>query len=207
MLELKLPPAELLAEVYKRDLKPSFPPAELKPLRLMLESLRRGEYRPWCLFDGEEAVGEAFVWEHIPGFALFDYLCVTPARRNDGLGSTLVQKLVEAERGKVLFGEAEIPDYAPDPDMAERRLAFYRRNGAKRAGYDACEFGVPYHTLYWAEHTVDDDTLCAAHAATYRGAMPPKVMERYIRIPWEYAMGIPKKIPWLGRKDDEDTGI
>ena len=201
MLEMRLPTETQLRLIYKRDLQPSFPAAELKPLREMLAEMRRGEYRPWCLFDGEEIIGEAFVWTHVPGFALFDYLCVTAERRNDGLGSTLIQKLVEAERGNVLFGEAEIPDYAPDRALAERRLAFYRRNGARKAGYDTCEFGVPYHTLFWAERPVDDAELIAAHAACYRSSIPKPLYQRFIQIPWEPAMGVPKKIPWTGRKE------
>lgn len=200
MLELKLPTRAQLKAVYKRDLKPSFPPSELKPLREMLAEMGRGEYRPWCLFDGDEIVGEAFVWTHVPGFALFDYLCVTEPRRNDGLGSTLIQKLVEAERGNVLFGESEIPDYAPDPAMAERRLAFYRRNGATQAGYDSCVFGVPYRTLYWAEREVGDGELSAAHAACYRSSLPKPVYDRFITIPWEPAMGIPKINSWFGQE-------
>ncbi len=199
MLEMKLPTEAQLSEVYKRDLRPSFPPAELKPLREMKAEMKRGEYRPWCLFDGEEIVGEAFVWTHATGFALFDYLCVTESRRNSGLGSTLIRKLVESERGNVVFGESEIPDYAPDPAMAERRLAFYRRNGARQAGYDSCVFGVPYRTLYWAERTVSDDEIAAAHAACYRSSMPALIDRKYIQIPWEPSMGVPKKIPWIGQ--------
>ncbi len=204
MLEMKLPTEAQLKAVYKRDLTPSFPLAELKPLREMLAEKRRGEYRPWCLFDGEEIVGEAFVWEHVPGFALFDYLCVTPSRRNDGLGSTLIQKLVEAERENVLFGESEIPDYAPDPAMAERRLAFYKRNGAAQAGYDSCVFGVPYRTLYWSERPVDDAEMSAAHAATYKSSIPRPIYDKCITIPWEPSMGVPKKIPWLGQEKEAD---
>ena len=200
-MELRLPTEAQLRAVYARDLLASFPKAELKPLGEMLAERARGEYRPWCLFDGGEIVGEAFVWEHVASYALFDYLCVTPARRNDGLGSLLIQKLVEAERGKVLFGEAEIPAYAPDRAMAERRLGFYRRNGARQAGYDVCEFGVPYHTLYWADGAADEDALCAAHAATYRSSIPPRYYDRYIRIPWEPSMGVPEKIDWVGRDE------
>ncbi|MCR5825079.1 MAG: GNAT family N-acetyltransferase [Oscillospiraceae bacterium] len=198
-MEMKLPTEAQLREVYERDLLASFPRAELKPLKEMLAEMRRGEYHPWCLFEGDAILGEAFVLVHVPGFALFDYLCVTPQRRNDGLGSTLIAKLAEAERGNVLFGEAELPAYAPDPAMAERRLAFYRRNGAKQASYDVCEFGVPYHTLYWAEGALDMDALCAAHAATYRSAVPEPAYREWIRIPWEPSMGVPKKIPWIGQ--------
>ena len=199
MLEMKLPTEAQLSEVYQRDLKPSFPAAELKPLREMKAEMKRGEYRPWCLYDGGEIVGEAFVWTHVPGFALFDYLCVAEARRNGGLGSTLIQKLVESERGNVVFGESEIPDYAPDPAMAERRLDFYRRNGARQAGYDTCVFGVPYRTLYWAERAVSDEEISAAHAACYRSSIPKLIYRKYIQIPWEPSMGVPKKIPWIGQ--------
>lgn len=198
MMELKLPTEAQLTEVYKRDLKASFPAAELKPLRAMKAALRRGAYRPWCLFDGDDIVGEAFLWTVVPGFCLFDYLCVTSTRRNDGLGSAIIEKLVETERGNVLFGEAEIASYAPDRAMAERRLAFYRRNGAKQAGYDTCAFGVPYHTLYWADEPVADDKLCAAHEATYRSSFSRLVYKKYIKIPWEPSMGVPDKIPWIG---------
>ena len=199
-MEMKLPTEEQLTKVYKRDLAAAFPAAELKPLREMRREFRRGEYRPWCLFDGGEIVGEAFVWAVVPGFALFDYLCVEQSRRNDGLGSLLIQKLVEAERGNVLFGESEIPAYAPEPELAERRLGFYRRNGASQAGYDSCIFGVPYHTLYWAERAVDDAEMSAAHAATYRSSIPQPIYRGVITIPWDCSLGVPKKIPWLGQE-------
>ena len=199
-MEMRLPTEEQLRLIYKRDLEPAFPAAELKPLPRMLLELRSGEYRPWCLFDGDELVGGAFVWEHVPGFSLFDYLCVTESRRNDGLGSLLIQKLTEAERGKVLFGESEIPAYAPDPALAERRLGFYRRNGARQAGYDSCVFGVPYRTLYWSERPVTDEEMSAAHAATYRSSLPREVCDKYVTIPWEPSMGAPEKIPWLGQE-------
>ena len=183
-------------EVYAKHLKPSFPAAELRPLHAIRALMREGTYRPWCLLDGEEIVGEAFVWEASPGWGLFDYLCVAPPRRNDGLGAMLIAKLLEAERGKVLFGESEMPQYAPDPAMAQRRLAFYRRNGAQKAGYDAAVFGVPYHTLFWAEGTVTDGALMHAHRAAYRSRFSEKAYERFIRIPWDISMGMPEKLPW-----------
>lgn len=205
MLEMRLATEAQLAEAYERDISPAFPPAERKPLRGMLEELRRGEYRPWCLFDGEELIGEAFVWAHVPGFALFDYLCVTASRRNDGLGSVLIRKLAEAERGNVLFGESEVPRYAPSPSLAERRLAFYRRNGARQAGYDSCVFGVPYHTLYWSDRAVSEEALWTAHAATYRSSLPKRIFDGYIQIPWEPSMGVPDPVPWAGQKEEQRT--
>ena len=155
-MELRIPTLEQLRTVYDRDLRTAFPAAELKPLKNMEEMWAEGRYRPWCLFDGDDIAGEAFLWLGHPGWALLDYLCVAADRRNGGLGSVILEKLREAERGNVIFGESEIPCYAPDPAMAERRLGFYARNGARTAGYDTEMFGVPYKTLYWAEGKVDE---------------------------------------------------
>ena len=127
-MELRIPTLEQLRTVYDRDLRTAFPAAELKPLKNMEEMWAEGRYRPWCLVDGDDIAGEAFLWLGHPGWALLDYLCVAADRRNGGLGSVILEKLREAERGNVIFGESEIPCYAPDPAMAERRLGFYARN-------------------------------------------------------------------------------
>ena len=121
-MELRLPTPEQLQTVYDRDLKTSFPAAELKPLRNIEKSWDEGWYRPYCLFDGDNIVGEAFLWLGHPGWALLDYLCVSNARRNGGLGAVLLQKLRERESGTVIFGESEAPEDAPDAAMAARRL-------------------------------------------------------------------------------------
>ncbi len=195
-MEFRLLTDSELESMYAQQLRPSFPAAELRPLHAIRALVRDGVYHPWALTDGAQIVGEAFVWEATPGWGLFDYLCVAPQRRSDGLGSTLIAKLREAERGKVLFGESEVPQYAPDPAMAQRRLAFYRRNGAQQAGYDAAIFGVPYHTLFWAEVPVSDDQLMAAHRAAYHSHFSVAAYDRFIRIPWDVSMGMPEKLPW-----------
>ena len=97
----------------------------------------------------------------------------------------ILEKLREAERGNVIFGESEIPCYAPDPAMAERRLGFYARNGARPAGYDTEMFGVPYKTLYWAEGAVDEPTLMEEHRFVYASTFAPDKFSRYVRIPFD----------------------
>ncbi len=196
-MELRTATDAELALAYRRDLQASFPVSELPPLRAIRALIRAGTYRPWCLFDGEELAGEAFVFEPEPGFALFDYLCVAKERRNGGLGSLLIEKLLETERGNIVFGESEIPAYAPDKELAERRLAFYERNGARRADYDLCLFGVPFHTLYWAEKNVSDEALCAVHRRAWSSRLPAPVCRKYVRIPWEPSMGVPQVHAWM----------
>ena len=182
-MELRIPTLEQLRTVYDRDLRTAFPAAELKPLKNMEEMWAEGRYRPWCLFDGDDIAGEAFLWLGHPGWALLDYLCVAADRRNGGLGN-------------VIFGESEIPCYAPDPAMAERRLGFYARNGARTAGYDTEMFGVPYKTLYWAEGDVDEAALMEEHRFVYANTFAPDKYDRYVSIPYDPRQGAGEKVEW-----------
>jgi len=195
-MEMKLLTPEQLAYVYNRDLVASFPREELKPLRAMEIWHKDGSYRPWGLFDGDEIVGVGFVWAFEEGWRLFDYLCVAPHRRNDGLGSLVIQKLVEAERGNVLFGEAEVPEFAPDVAMAQRRQNFYKRNGAKEAGYDMTLFGVVYRVLYWSDEEVPAEQIMQRHKALYLRRFGPEKYDKYINIPWTAEDGVPEALDW-----------
>jgi GNAT superfamily N-acetyltransferase len=187
-MELRLPTIKQLRTAYNTDLKDSFPPAELKPLRAMEDMWEKGQYRPLCLFDGDCLVGEAFLWLGHPGWALLDYLCVSPGWRNDGFGGEMLRLLPKTEAtGTVIFAESEAPVHAPDPEMAERRLGFYARNGLRLAGYDTDIFGVHYKTLYLADRAVSDGELLAEHQFVYRNALSPEQYARYVRIPREMA--------------------
>lgn len=148
-MELRIPTPEQMRLAYDRDLKEAFPAAELKPLSDMERMWREGRYRPWCLFDGAEIVGEAFLWLGRPGWALLDHLCVAPRARNGGLGAAILKELARVEGDTVIFGESEAPEDAPDPEMARRRLGFYARNGLRTAGYDTAMFGVHYKRCTW----------------------------------------------------------
>lgn len=195
-MELRLPSPTQLAAIYARDLLPAFPVSELKPLSNMQELWQRGLYRPLCLFDGEEIIGEAFLFDGEPGWALFDYLCVTESRRNDGLGSVIIDLLQKQFPDTVLFGEAEDIDDAPDPAMARRRLGFYLRNGAKQAAYDTNIFGAHYKTLYWAKEPIPDKALMRQHGLIYRQGMPEEIFDRFVQIPLIPGKPMPQ-MPWM----------
>ena len=195
-MELRLPSPEQLRTVYDRDLKEAFPAAELKPLRNIEKSWAEGWYKPYCLFDGDNIVGEAFLWLGHPGWALLDYLCVSAKARNSGLGSVMLAKLAEAEPDTVIFGEAEAPIHAPDPAMAERRLGFYARNGLRLADYDTEVFGVHYKTLYLAKGKVDDRQLMAEHRFVYENSFTPAKFHKYIRVPYDPNSAPGVKVAW-----------
>ena len=195
-MELRIPSPEQLRTVYDRDLKEAFPPEELKALRSIEQIWAEGWYRPWCLFDGDSIVGEAFLWLGHPGWALLDYLCVSAGSRNSGLGSVLLQKLREAEADTVIFGESEAPEGAPDPELAERRLGFYARNGLRTAGYDTEMFGVHYKTLYLAAGEVNEAELMREHRFVYENTFAADKFDEYVRIPYDPNTKPGEKVPW-----------
>ncbi len=197
MMELKLASSEQVTMVYERDLKPSFPPAELKPLANIQAMCRESCYRPWCLFDGEEIAGECFLWLGRPGWALLDYLCVAENRRNGGIGARMLELVRRAEpEGTVILVESEAPIHAPDRPLAERRLGFYARCGLRTAGYDTDIFGVHYKTLYLSGESVPDERLMEENRFIYQDRFPREKYDRYVRIPRDPAAEPAAQVPW-----------
>ena len=195
-MDLRLPSLTQLQQIYETELKRAFPPAELKPLSSMVRMWQEGKYKPLCLYDGEDAVGAAFLWMGRPGWAILDYLCVFEGHRNAGLGEIILRLLPQAEKDTVIFGEAEAPVHAPDPAMAERRLGFYLRNGLRFGGYDTDIFGIHYRTLYLAEFEVEDEDLMAAHQYIYQSSFTPENYARYVMIPRDPSLPPIPQIPW-----------
>ena len=194
-MELRTPAPDELRLVYERDLSEAFPPQELKPLRNIEQMTQCGKYAPLCLYDGADIIGACFLWLGRPGWMLLDYLCVTRARRNAGLGAYLLQALLERYPDSVVIGETEAAEHAPDPDMAARRMGFYLRNGARLAGADTEIFGVHYKTIYWSRTPYPDAEILREHAAIYKTSFPPDKYERYIQIP-RRTSGTPSPIVW-----------
>ena len=102
----------------------------------------------------------------------------------------------------MLFGESELPEFAPDPDMARRRIGFYKRNGAKEAGYDMTLFGVPYRVLYWAAQEVDPLQIARQHAAVYQNRFARPLYDKYITIPWSPRDGMPDRVDWAKAEEE-----
>lgn len=182
-MQLKLPTVEQLHFVYEQDMKHSFPEDELRPLWSIEKMWKEGRYRPYCLFDNDEIQGECFLWPGEPGWAILDYLCVSPRARNSGLGAKMLHMIREKEPETVIFGECEAAEDAPDPAIAGRRLEFYARNGLRTAGYDTEMFGAHYKTLYLYREPVSDGQLMRQHRYIYERHFSPEKMEKYIRIP------------------------
>ena len=141
--------------LYRRELKGTFPPTELKPQTV----------------DGRAV--------------LLDYLGVPRDRRGQGWGSRMLAQLrrIYGERAAIL-AEVEAPEAAEpgERSLQERRLDFYCRAGFRYAGFDSRLFGVHYRLL--AAGAGEEPELLAAYRSLYQGHFPGAVFRRFVQIPW-----------------------
>jgi GNAT superfamily N-acetyltransferase len=136
---------ELAAQVqaiYER----TFSPEELVPFAELRTSIREGGRLLYVARAGTQALGFAtLVPVHArPDIYLLEYLAVERAARNGGIGSRLLAAIATGLAGRGVAGfvieiKPPEPDFATPPTMNQRRLGFYRRNGAdlvlKAPGY------------------------------------------------------------------------
>ena len=143
-----------IIEVYYSKMIHDFPQDELRPLDRILGPYDEGTYICYGLFD------EACDCGDILGYAcfvkrqnnyLFDYLAVSEASRNSGLGTEFLRliknMLIDSDS---VVGEVEDPEYAVNSEekrIQERRLGFYLRNGYINTGVKVKLFGVDYIVL------------------------------------------------------------
>ena len=156
---------------YEQELTQAFPPNERKPLADIRALMDQGRYEVWGLFEGDALLGYATLWMEPADkrCILLDYLGVTAARRNGGLGSQIVRMLVEQLAGKsLLLIEAERPvegDDLAENALRQRRLRFYERCGFVPA-YDMATCGMRF-TTFLPELPADLAPVMAAHRAIY----------------------------------------
>ncbi len=152
---------------YHNELTQTFIPQECKPLEDILALIADDRYEVWGLFDGVALLGYACLWKapQVP-LVLLDYLGVTAARRNGGLGAHILQLL--QQQGRPLVTESELP---VDGDTAEanairlRRIAFYKRNGFS-AAYPMATCGMAWQALTFAPQ-MPLDIIMFCHRALY----------------------------------------
>lgn len=183
-MELQLLNKEGLTALYQNEMTADFPHAELKPLKAMLRLMDMGRYDPLLVTDGGTPVGYALAWlpEGREG-ALLEYFGVLRGLRNGGLGTKILELLME--RYGQIFGEAEAPggDASPEEnDLRRRRIAFYERNGFRVLDYQCALFGVRFNCLYRGPET-DDRKVEALHRGVYAGYFSPAHRSRYIQLP------------------------
>lgn len=143
--------AQTLTDLYEREMKDTFPRAELKPLKAMLRMQAEGKYDVLGYYDEQ---GEQLAYACVCKAAepvLMDYLAVVASHRGEGLGSRFLSAIMEAkDLYPAIMLEIEAVDDALDDDdraTRERRQRFYERLGFVRTRTEAHVFGEHYWVL------------------------------------------------------------
>ena len=162
-------------EYWYRVLMPeAFSANEIKPWDDVVRLLAEDRYEIWGLFEASDAetgglpVGFACLWKRtgIP-LVLLDYLGVTAARRNAGLGAHMLA-LLKAQ-GRPLVMESELPvEGSPEEENAirRRRIAFYERNGFRPA-YEMATCGMRWQALVTGDELYELEEIMRWHKQLY----------------------------------------
>ena len=112
----------------------AFPVNEQQPLDVVKERVRRGLNQIYVGRDGHEITFMALLWPlKNTDFILLDYMATSVAYRGKNIGSYFLQSMREVLAGsnKHFIIEVEDPEYGENKEERQRRLAFYKKNGAR----------------------------------------------------------------------------
>ena len=106
-------------------LENSFPLDEYRPYDAQKALLQNPRYSIYVLSDEKTHAVKALasVWQ-LEQFAFVEHLAVSPACRNQGVGSQILHELSRRLACRLVL-EVELPE----GEMPRRRIEFYRRNG------------------------------------------------------------------------------
>ena len=179
--------AAQLTDVYRDEMRRDFPPSELKPLSMILSSEAEGVGHTWGVFDGDRLA--AYLLMIRPAEAAvsqLDYFAVLPQYRAKGLGAQLLSTLPRYETGaEAIIIEAECPEKVPDAAMAERRLGFYARCGARDTGYTEHLFDAWFRILVLpcpGAGAMSDCDAVDALMNCYRRAISERQWRKYVQF-------------------------
>lgn len=178
--------ADELTRVYLDEMRRDFPPSELKPLSMILNSEAVGMAHTWGVFEGETMVSYLLMVRPMGcEVSQLDYFSVLPAYRSTGIGAKLLAALPAHEEGaKAILIEAECPEKAADEAMAVRRLGFYARCGAVDTGWTEHLFDAWFRVLVLPAkgETLDAETANKELADCYSRVMGADKWRRYVQL-------------------------
>ncbi len=106
------------------DLERAFPFEERRTYADEKKLLEEKNCRFYKVVFGNETVGCAVLWE-LKNFVFLEHITIKPEERGKGYGSETLRLMVKTYENKPIILEVE----PPDGGYADRRIAFYQRNG------------------------------------------------------------------------------
>lgn len=179
-MEKQLLDFKAIEQIYDSEMKRDFPPAELKPLTSMQSLIQKGIYRGIGWYEGNNLQGYAFLVELEDSPAvMLDYFAVSPNGRGHGIGSQLLLDLAESYQPKGILIEVEDPTYAPNPQLAQRRIQFYERCGTRFSGWKGRIFDVWYR-LFCLGETLSGEEARNTLSQMYQAMLPAEIFREKV---------------------------
>lgn len=181
-------PVSSFSLIYNNYMTADFPPAERKKLTSMEEMYQRGNYSGYQLLEeGKLRAYWFLLYSKKQRTYLLDYLAVTKEVRGKGYGSEALramQKMLKPTEYIQL--EVENPDGCEnmaEREKRERRIAFYKKNGAMQSSVVCDTFGVSYQLLIFGA-APGRERIAADYLHFYRDCMTlsKDVYERNVHI-------------------------
>lgn len=177
-------------KIYRTYVRRDFPPAEIKPLFLVLLFLARGIYPAYGLYEEDKMRAYAMLFRPRgeADFVLLDHLAVLSQKRGKGYGSALLKELRQTCGDTGILAEVEDPDYAPSEERRtemRRRISFYTRAGYRQTAVRTLLFGVRYRILVQGKEAARDAEIEQALRAVYRVMFPGIARRRNVQVEWD----------------------
>jgi len=149
LAQLKLSEGEPFRQLYA-IYAASITPREQKPEDWLRAMVRAPEYRVWIAKGGSRVLGFSILFlPPAAGFALLEYMAVTPERRGQGLGGKLFRRTANhaaTPQGRKLPVLLEIDserEASSDRTIRKSRERFYRRLGCMKIA--GLRYFMPLH--------------------------------------------------------------
>ncbi len=142
--------------LHKNCIQRDFPKNEVRPLSMVKRLIKKGVYTAYGAYNENTLIAYATIFS-LPDspVVLLDYFAVQPQYRANGIGSSFFKELksvvkTEFKNAKVVAIECENPEFSTTKQeklTREKRISFYKQNGAILTDSKLYAFGVNYNLL------------------------------------------------------------
>ena len=147
---------EELCSIHENCIQRDFPKNEVRPLSMVKRLAKKGLYIAYGAYNNNKLIAYATFF-NLPNnpVVLLDYLAVQPQHRGTGIGSSFLREfkgIVKAEfkHAQIIAIECENPEFSTTKQeklIREKRISFYKQNGASLTNSKLYAFGVNYNLL------------------------------------------------------------